>query len=341
MPPSRKLDISRKDRRILQSWASVKDMDARYKERASIILALGRGIPNKQVAADLQTREARVCKWRKRYESEGISGLSDLPRSGKPSKYSGRDEEKVLQQLKIPSLVDDPGIWNGKTLSKALKGISKDHIWKIARKHRISLQRNHYWRVITETTFISQAIEVLGLYIHKEVKALAIGVGVEVSSRWAGKEMGRLLLPGRQDIKSYYQQYQQRGTLSLHDALQIAIKDIGKRKPYKGRRSFLDFMSDLKVVRGDAKPMHIIINDPTIHISTIGNWRHRNPSIQFHAAGPDISWVTMIGIFCNMLFDSQLGGAKDKMDLMASIDQYMLACGKASYAFEWLAIKLR
>lgn len=56
--------------------------------RAKIILACADGTSHTQVAADLGVCADTVGKWRKRFAVSGLSGLEDLPRSGRPPQFT-------------------------------------------------------------------------------------------------------------------------------------------------------------------------------------------------------------------------------------------------------------
>jgi len=49
-----------------------------------------------KIAERLHTRPARVSKWRQRFMRQGISALSDAPRSGKPARYDSATESAYL-----------------------------------------------------------------------------------------------------------------------------------------------------------------------------------------------------------------------------------------------------
>jgi transposase-like protein len=60
--------------------------------RARIVLLAAEGLANKEIAARLDTTPQTVCKWRKRFYEEGLGGLEDRPRSGRPPTFSPRGE---------------------------------------------------------------------------------------------------------------------------------------------------------------------------------------------------------------------------------------------------------
>jgi transposase len=61
--------------------------------RARIVLLASEGLANKEIAARLDTTAQTVCKWRKRFYEEGLGGLEDRPRSGRPPVFSPRSED--------------------------------------------------------------------------------------------------------------------------------------------------------------------------------------------------------------------------------------------------------
>ena len=56
--------------------------------RARIVLLASEGFANKEIATRLDTSAQVVSKWRKRFYEEGLAGLEDRPRSGRPPTFS-------------------------------------------------------------------------------------------------------------------------------------------------------------------------------------------------------------------------------------------------------------
>ena len=44
-----------------------------------------------------------------------------------------------------------------------LIGISKDHVWKVLKKHKINFQRNHSWCISTDPEFFAQSCRYSGI----------------------------------------------------------------------------------------------------------------------------------------------------------------------------------
>jgi len=56
--------------------------------RAKLVLMAADGLDNDEIAARLDTRREIVSKWRKRFFEQGLPGLEERPRGGRPPVFS-------------------------------------------------------------------------------------------------------------------------------------------------------------------------------------------------------------------------------------------------------------
>jgi transposase len=56
--------------------------------RAKIALYAAQGLGNDEIALRLDTPRQIVSKWRKRFFEEGLAGLEERPRRGRPARFS-------------------------------------------------------------------------------------------------------------------------------------------------------------------------------------------------------------------------------------------------------------
>ena len=74
--------------------------DGCLKERILLIIRVSSDKQHvESVASELHRSRAWAYKWYKRYKDEGIKGLRDRPRSGKPSMVSSETTDKIIQEL--------------------------------------------------------------------------------------------------------------------------------------------------------------------------------------------------------------------------------------------------
>src|SRR5919199_1585601 len=106
------LDCSAEVRASLAGMSQSRTEEARPVERARIILACLDGKEIQQVARELRVSISTVSKWRARFAPQGMEGLRDRPRSGKPARYDTSFRDRVLALLEQPP---PPGLshWDG------------------------------------------------------------------------------------------------------------------------------------------------------------------------------------------------------------------------------------
>jgi len=84
------IHLSDDQRAWLESLARKYTSPYRDVVRARIVLYAAEGLANDAIAARLDTPRQIVSKWRKRFSEEGLAGLEELPRGGRPARFSPR-----------------------------------------------------------------------------------------------------------------------------------------------------------------------------------------------------------------------------------------------------------
>jgi transposase-like protein len=75
------------ERRVLEARVRRRKAEQREVLRAQIVLAAAQGEENKQIAERLGIAPNTASKWRKRFFQEGLAGLADRDRSGRPRAF--------------------------------------------------------------------------------------------------------------------------------------------------------------------------------------------------------------------------------------------------------------
>ena len=81
------IDLTADQRAVLEAQARRYTLPYRDVVRAKIVLLAAEGLGNDQIAARLDTRREIVSKWRKRFFEQGLAGLEERPRRGRPSVF--------------------------------------------------------------------------------------------------------------------------------------------------------------------------------------------------------------------------------------------------------------
>ena len=142
--------------------------------RVKIILQCLEGKSVQDTASSCGVCTSTVIRWKGRFIENGLSGLSDHTRSGRPAIYQEEFRQSVLKKLE-QAPPDGFAKWDGALLAREL-GYSKDAIWRLLREHRISLTRKRTWCISTDPEFVAKAADIVGLYLARDDKALVICV---------------------------------------------------------------------------------------------------------------------------------------------------------------------
>src|SRR5271165_3026421 len=114
--------LTSEDQAQLRSWLAAGTSARRLALRAAVILGVAEGLSNAAVAARVEVRPATVSKWRGRFAGNGLAGLADAPRSGKPAHYESEHERHILAALDTAPPAGY-GRWDGALLARHLGDI--------------------------------------------------------------------------------------------------------------------------------------------------------------------------------------------------------------------------
>lgn len=314
---------------------------ARFVERARIVLWAGEGMTNVQIARQLKTRAARVSKWRTRFAAEGLQGLWDDFRPGRPQVHDPQEMEKrILLQLD-----EEPpegfAKWSGPLLAKALQ-LSAHQVWAVLRRRGISLQRRRSWCVSTDPEFAPKAADVVGLYLNPPEHAVVLSVDEKPHIQALERSQGWLKLPNGRALSGFNHEYERHGTSTLFAALNVATGEV-KAGHYRRRRrvDFLDFMNQVVEDHPD-RDIHVILDNLNTHKPKEDRWLRRHPRVHFHFTPTHASWLNQIEVWFSILSRQALRPASftSVAELRQAMDRFIAAYNQEAQPFEWRKVKV-
>lgn len=120
-----KLKISDSKTMILALQDEIRRSDeARYDHRLHGVLMVATGMSCRQASIVLGDAPRTVENWVHRFEKEGLGGLAEIERPGRPSRLNPTQLARVeiaLRQTPAEAGLKGGGVWDGKTLSSYLK----------------------------------------------------------------------------------------------------------------------------------------------------------------------------------------------------------------------------
>jgi transposase len=315
---------------------------ARLVERANIIMGCLAGERNDQIAARMKLLPNTVAVWRKRFIAQGLAGLHDHARSGKPPIYvASQLRERILKQLEQP-VPEGLASWDGGTLAQALN-VSDDAVWRILRKEGIQLRRMRSWCVSTDPEFAAKAADVIGLYLGPPINALVLSVDEKPSIQALQRRTGYVHTSNGKIVRGIQSTYKRHGVVNLFAALNVATGTIqSKITATKKRPQFQAFLDDVVADVPATQEIHVILDNYSTHKKN-DDWLARHPNVHFHFTPTSASWLNQVEIWFGIFTRKSLRGASfnSTQELSASIEAFVARYNETAAPFIWRKREVR
>lgn len=326
------LECSADDKAALMRIRKNHTEDTRIIERAKIVLARlnGRGI--RQVARDLKVSVPTVTRWCKRFLLNGVAGLRDDPRPGKPARYKSAFRDSVLDLLGHPP-PEGLESWDGRAIAEKL-GASVDAVWRVLRREGVYLRRRRSWRIATDIGFVAKNARITGLYLNPPLNALLLTAGelpgleaIEEFSGFVETESGAVARRIRTARR-------RQGTLTL--AAAIAGGTGQRRAPMTERQRREDFQNFLDAVitqhpRGSE--LHGILDCSLRDRDWLKASEQR---LECHFTPTTAHWLSLIQILFSLLRVGNVDrGDKAEEGLRSTIEAFIRNHNEQTKPFRW------
>ena len=155
------------------AWTRASSVRAGLAQRARIVLLAADGVSNTQIAVMVGVSRPTVIDWRSRYESSGLAGLDDAPRSGRPRKV---DHEAIITATLLPP-PKRLGVthWSSRLLAERLK-IGNATVARAWRDYGVRPWRAETFKFSTDPELEAKVVDVVGLYLNLLANAVVLCV---------------------------------------------------------------------------------------------------------------------------------------------------------------------
>jgi len=161
------------DREELERWSRASTVSAAAAKRARMVLLAADGVANTRIAELVDTTVTTVLLWRQRYQSKGVAGLTDQPRSGRPRTLDHR--AIVAETLKPPPKRLGVTHWSTRLLADRLK-ISNTSVARAWRAYGIKPWKAESFRFSTDPELVGKVTDICGLYLAPPQNAIVLCV---------------------------------------------------------------------------------------------------------------------------------------------------------------------
>lgn len=332
--------LSEEERTKLEKIVRKRVAEHRLVIRAEIILRAAKGLENKAIARRLHIEADTVCLWRKRFAKQGLSGLSDIEKPGRPHIYTPEDRLKVINiACQKPKTITH---WSVRDLTQEInkqtkKKMSHMTIQRILKSTDLKPHQYEMWCNSQDPDFETKQIDVIGLYLNPPENAVVLSVDEKTSIQVLGRKYHKPVMPGHPE--KFDNHYIRHGTKSLIAAF-LVHKGTIMGKCYNRHRhtEFIDFLNEIEKAYPQAE-LHIIVDNLSVHKhSEVKQWlKKRNGRIKFHFTPTHASWLNQIELWFNILSRKVLkrGIFNSREELVKTVMNFIEQYNKEAKPFKW------
>src|SRR4030042_1008465 len=172
--PKKPMVLSDMEREQLGAIVNSRSLPHGLVRRARIVLLAAEGMPNGVIAERVGLSRQMVCKWRKRYLQQGVSGLHDELHPGRPRSISD-EEVAMLVRKTIETKPQDGTHWTIRAVAKDTE-LSRPAVHRIWRAFGLQPHRQRHFKLSTDPFFVEKVRDIVGLYLNHPDKAMVLFV---------------------------------------------------------------------------------------------------------------------------------------------------------------------
>jgi transposase len=318
----------------LEKTARSRVASAAAVQRARIVLLAADGEAHSRVAELTGSSVNTVKSWRARYEAEGLGGLEDRPKAGRPRRI---DRARVIfETLKPPPKSYGVSHWSTRLLARKL-GISNAQVCEIWREFGVQPWRRGTFKFSTDPELEAKVVDVVGLRLDPPQDAIVLSVD-EKSQIQALDRTAPLLpmTPGK--IERGTPDHARHGATTLFAALNTATGQVTSAvKPRHRAKEFLAFLKQVARAhpQGD---LHLVMDNYSTHKQAHAQaWLADNPRIHAHFTPTHASWMNQVEIFFGIVQRQALkrGVFKSVQQLNKTLRAFVDHYNKDCQPFKW------
>lgn len=328
------VEVPPRDREILKSWTRSSSVRAGLARRARIVLLAADGLGTNEIVRRTGASKPTVITWKQRYAAEGIGGLDDRPRPGRPRTTD--DVAIVLATLEPPPARLGVTHWSSRLLAAEL-GLSNVKVADVWREYGLQPWRTQTFKFSTDPQLEAKVRDVIGLYLNPPDRAVVLCVDEKPQAQ--ALERTRPLLPPRPGIpEKRSHDYIRHGTTTLFAALEIATGKVTDAcYPRHRHEEFLRFLR--QVARAyPRRDLHIVVDNYGTHSHPdVRAWLARHPRITLHFTPTSGSWLNMVEIFFSIITRQAIrrGSFTSVTDLIDAIETFIDGWNDRCHPFTW------
>lgn len=333
------VELGTEDCTHLEQWASRPGTPQQVALRCRLVLAMGRGEEDQQIAFAEAVNRHTVRLWRNRVREEGIGSVWEI-RSGRGRKprYNTAKWDAIVEAT-LHSKPKGETHWSCRSMAAA-QGVSKNTVNRLWQLHNLKPHLHETFKVSRDPKFLEKLTDVVGLYLNPPQKAAVICVDEKSQIQALDRtQPGLPLKKGR--CGTYTHDYKRNGTTTLFAALDMLEgKVIGQCQARHRHQEWLKFLRRLDREYPAELTLHVIMDNYGTHKTPeVQNWLEKHPRFVCHFIPTSSSWLNMVERWFRELTDKTIrrGTFRSVKELEKAIGEYLAAWNENPRPFVWTA----
>ena len=334
MPLTVRVEVAPRDREVLEGWLRSPSIRAGLAQRARIVLLAADRVGTNEIARRVGVSKPTVIAWKRRYAADGVGGLEDRPKPGKPRTTD--DVAVVLRTLEPPP--DRLGVthWSSRLLAGEL-GLSNVKVAKVWREFGLQPWRCETFKFSTDPELEAKVRDVVGLYLHPPEKAVVLCV--DEKSQVQALDRTAPILPLRPGIpERQTHDYVRHGTTTLFAALEVATGKVTDAcYPRHRHQEFLAFLTQIAKAY-PRRQLHLVCDNYATHKHpAVAAWLAKHPRVTLHFTPTSGSWLNLVEVFFGIITRQAIrrGTFTSIKDLIAAIEAFIDGWNERCKPFGW------
>lgn len=339
LPAASKLILTDSQRKQLQAISRHRSTPRGIALRLNIILGAAEGAANHVLARNLSTSLPTVLLWRRRYESDGLTGvMEDRHRSGRPKQIAPAKEAAIVEAT-MKTTPKDATHWSVRAMAARQK-VSPATVQRIWKKHKLQPHRVESFKFSTDPEFAPKVRDIVGLYMNPPDRAIVLSVDEKSQIQALDRTQPILALrPGLPARQTH--DYERHGTTTLFAALNVLEGTIiADCQPRHRHQEFLRFLERIDVSVAAGLEIHLVLDNYGSHKHPeVKKWLADRPQYHVHFTPTSSSWLNQVERWFAEITRKRIrrGTFRNVRDLTKAIGDYVRQYNRNPQPFHWVA----
>ena len=306
--------------------------------RAQIVLACADGETHTAIAERFGVSNITVGKWRRRYLEQGLEGLHDELRSGRPRTH---EDDRVAEVINTALQNRPPNAthWSVRAMAEHT-GISKSTVQRWFGLFGVQPHRQRHFKLSNDPFFVEKVRDIVGLYLHPPDHAVVLCV--DEKTQIQALDRTQPLLPmGLGYVEGVTHDYVRHGTTTLFAALDVATGTVLTQCKRRHRhQEFLAFLRHIDANVPETLDVHLVIDNYCTHKHTkVKAWIARRPRYHVHYTPTYASWINQVERWFGIITQQAIrrGSFSNVRDLTRNIHDFVEHYNQKASPFVWVA----